>query len=69
MSVDKNRFHSNQAVPTLLVGTYREALATKLPTLKLQDLGLLFLPGVTDYRGLQQLARTTNAVHRTAFGS
>jgi SAM-dependent methyltransferase len=38
ISVDKNPFHSNQAIPTLLVGTYRQALATKLPTLELQDL-------------------------------
>jgi len=38
VSADKDPWDSNQAIPTLLVGRYREALARELPELKLTSL-------------------------------
>ena len=38
ISTDKNPYDSNQAIPTLLVGRYREALAKLVPELKLVEL-------------------------------
>ncbi|MBI4366871.1 MAG: class I SAM-dependent methyltransferase [Deltaproteobacteria bacterium] len=38
LSADKNPWDSNQAIPTLLVGPYRDALARELPELRLARL-------------------------------